>query len=66
METININHRPEEKKDHFEIDGDDIIHYKPVGYIENGYTKEFVMDKETFIKAYKKWILGDEDNGENN
>jgi hypothetical protein len=63
--TINNNYRSEEKKDYFEIDGDKIIRYKPVGYSDNYYSSDVVMDKETFIEAYKKWILGDEDNGEN-
>jgi hypothetical protein len=54
-----------EHKEHFAIDGDEIIHYKPVGYDKDCYKIEAVMDKATFIEAYKKWILGDEDNGEN-
>lgn len=63
--TINNNYRPEDKKEHFEIDGDKIIRYKSIGYSDNCYSREVVMDKETFIEAYKKWILGDGDNGKN-
>lgn len=48
------------------IEGDDVyreeprICYKPgTGYVETGYDRYKVMDKETFLKLWKMWAGDD-------
>ena len=41
----------------FEIRDDVIVRYAPILGRPNLVKEEIVMDKQTFIEAYKKWIL---------
>ncbi len=44
-------------KVYFEIKDNVVIKYMPVPQIREGiYKSEIVMDKETFIKCFEKWI----------
>ena len=47
----------------FEIIGDYVVRYTPILSVSgNTYQQDIVMDKQTFIEAYKKWIKqGDTD-----
>ncbi len=41
----------------FEIRDDVIVRYTPILGSPNIFQYDIVMDKQTFIEAYKKWIL---------
>ena len=43
----------------FRVVGDHIKKYEFVD--ENKYKTEVVMDKQTFVEAYKRWILGEQE-----
>ncbi len=44
-------------KIYFELEDNVVIKYTPIPEIgENIYKTEVVMDKETFIKCFNKWI----------
>ena len=44
----------------FEIIGDKLIKYIPVFEVGNNiYRSDTVIDKDTFIKCYEKWIKGE-------
>lgn len=45
----------------FEIHGDYIVRYTPILSVSDMFQQDIVMDKQTFIEAYNKWIKEQED-----